>query len=150
MTDKKRIILDCLIVACVCFIWGNSMLSRENSAAISDAVCRAVRTLFGLSPEDPPDAVVSTGFVIRKLAHFSEYCVLSVLICARLGVKKFINKATAVSFAASAIIASTDETIQIFSNRGAAVRDVLIDCTGVLTGIILWLIIVFYNRERQT
>lgn len=149
MTDKKRIILNCMICICLCFIWGNSLLSREQSAAISDAVCGMVKTLLGLPLEDAPDAVVSSSFIIRKLAHLSEFCILSILFCARVNVKKLFTGLSTFSFVLTAAVASIDETIQIFSNRGAAVRDVLIDCIGAAVGLAVWLAVVRSKRRRR-
>ena len=89
-------------------------------------------------------------FFIRKLAHFTEYGILSVLIYRAVtfeysvrGAKLYRNMLYKKSFAISIIItflyACTDEFHQLFVNgRDGAMRDVLIDTCG---GFIVLLLI---------
>jgi VanZ family protein len=76
---------------------------------------------------------------VRKCAHFSEYCLLAITVAFPLfiygvrGLWLFLGTGLiCVGFA------SSDEFHQIFvSGRGPSVRDVLIDSSGALLGILL-------------
>lgn len=137
--QKKRlwnILLGILLSATLCFIWGNSLLSREDSSELSggllDRLMPLLRTLrLGFIDEH----------VIRKLAHFGEFALLGLELAAlfflNLG-RSFKNACLSALCALAA--ASVDETLQFFSHRAPMVKDVLLDFTGALTGIFLiWL-----------
>ena len=48
----------------------------------------------------------------------------------------------------AAAAACLDETIQIFSNRGNSIKDVLLDCCGAAFGIFaVWLIAKLKQKE---
>ena len=133
MSEKRRARLctafRILLLATVCFIWGNSLLSREDSAAFSGETANWLRRL-GIPLEDDT--------ILRKLAHFVEFgllgCELSALLRLR-GLKGLQN--VCYSALAAFFIAAADETIQIFSGRGALLSDVLLDFTGAITGIVV-------------
>jgi len=132
MTDRKkerlRRLLRIALVVTLCLIWGNSLLGREDSAALSGGLTAWFRSI-GLP--------VSDHFV-RKSAHFCEFgllgCELTLLFWLRggMGLQSGCNCAFAALLAAV-----TDETIQIFSGRGSQVQDVVLDFGGALTGILL-------------
>jgi VanZ family protein len=78
-------------------------------------------------------------FVMRKLAHFSEYLALTALwwwaLKTRIGGRQALLPAAAIAFG----YAITDELHQTFvSGRTGTPRDVLIDTAGILTAA--WLI----------
>ena len=128
MTKKK--IYGCLFIFALCFIFGNSMLSREVSRAIS----QFVTGLIGGASGD--DGVSEEGhYLVRKLAHFIEFAALGAIshlffdCLTKDGYKKYIT----VSFVGVATPV-VDETIQIFSGRGPAIGDVWIDIGGYAVG----------------
>lgn len=108
------------------FIWGNSLLPREVSAAFSLWV---KRLLFTGPQTGNPEA--GHG-LLRKIAHFVEFGSLGFLLTWLLSmVKRPIVLAVLCGFAA----ACTDEIIQCFvPNRGPGLLDVLIDTAGVCAG----------------
>lgn len=137
----------------ICFIFGNSLESREVSKEKSGAVMEIVEPLF--------ECFVGEGNVtnhlIRKTAHFVEFFTLGVLLTARL-LLAFLSKekqrysewsVPIGALASGVLVAATDETIQIFSHRGAQVKDVLLDSSGVLTAVCLvwgvWMLL--YRRS---
>jgi len=126
---RLRTALRVLLIATVCFIWGNSLLSRADSAALSGRVAAWLRSI-GIPLKDDG--------LLRKLAHFAEFgvlgCELTMLLRLRglKGLQNFSYSALAAFF-----IAAADETIQIFSGRGAQLSDVLLDFTGAVTGIVV-------------
>ena len=129
---KGTYLLAALACLVLCFIWGNSMLSGEESGAISGGLLDwLVRTFPFLKwlPE----------IVLRKIGHFSEFGLLGFLLAwffllqgqrglHRLSMPLLFTVLTAVA----------DETIQSFSlGRTPSVIDVWIDVAGGCAGILL-------------
>ena len=75
--SRKRAVCIGLICLNIAFIWGNSLLSGDASAAFSLWIQKILSHLL------PTDAIASDaghGF-LRKLAHFSEFALLGSLFC---------------------------------------------------------------------
>ena len=132
---RWNIILGLLVLLTLAFIWGNSLLPRTESQEISRGllaeICAALETVgVHLDPQN--------DHWLRKLAHFSEFGLLGLELCLLLwlnrhqSVQGFVNCA----FAGLAV-AVTDEALQLISNRGSQVQDVLLDFAGFLTGLLL-------------
>lgn len=131
MTCSQRRLRLCrgLIVCCLAFIWGNSLLP----GAISQAVSDGLKQLLGL----PLSAGVQASGrdLVRKLAHFTEYAALGWLLGWRVAMAE---KKPALALILGALCACLDETIQIFApDRGPGLADVLLDSFGVLAGILV-------------
>ena len=133
------IILFCLIL---CFIWGNSMLSREVSGEISHFIA----DLFG----GEQGATEEGHHLVRKLAHFSEFAALGAVFWLLSGeyTKDRTKRAISASFV-GVFVPLSDETIQIFSGRGPAITDVWIDAAGYATGAVLIALIAFFLLRRK-
>ena len=130
-----NIILGLLVLLTLAFIWGNSLLPRTESQEISRGLlaelCAALEHVgMHLDPRN--------DHWLRKLAHFGEFGLLGtelgLLLCLnrRQSVQGFVNCA----FAGLAV-AVTDEALQLISNRGSQVQDILLDFAGFLTGLLL-------------
>ena len=132
--STNRLRLNGVLLLCVLtFIWGNSLLPGEVSGAFSDWVKRILEAFFAQGTPKP-----SSGGLLRKIAHFTEFAALGSLLCWRAGMLK---KSKAAAFGCGALAACIDETIQIFvPDRGPGLKDVCIDCAGVLTGMLLVLL----------
>ena len=129
LENRKRL-YTVLLVLNLGFIWGNSLLPGEISGALSDWVKQILTRLFSEEASDP-----SGDGLLRKIAHFSEFAVLGLLLT-RLLMLHEKNGWHALTW--GILAASLDETIQIFvPDRGPALTDVAIDTCGVLTGMIL-------------
>ena len=127
-TNLRLGVCICLLVLNLMFIWANSMLPAELSAAFS----RWVRNLLlGFSGTGGGGG---TGIgLLRKVAHFSEFACLGFLLGWLAGMLKK-RKAAAwwLGFAA----ACADECIQFLApGRAPRLTDVLIDTAGVLAGL---------------
>ncbi len=129
-TDKRMRLCTTLLVCNLVFIWGNSLLPGEVSGAISGFV---KDVLEGILPiEDNGD---SEGIGLRKLAHFTEFAALGALLSWRSGM---LGKKNTLPLVSGVTAACIDETIQLFvPDRGPGVKDVLIDSSGVITGMLL-------------
>lgn len=127
-----------LLGACVWFIWSNSMQSPEASARRSELVAayvgRVLSAIFGAQS----GIVAFAQTHIRKIAHALEFALLGFTSVMMLAI---LNKVTISNLAHAAflvlLVAVADETIQIYSNRGSSVADVVLDFAGGIGGILI-------------
>ena len=129
-TEKRMRICITLLICNLVFIWGNSLLPGEISGRLSDWVKEILSVFL------PDMGMEHTGRgLLRKIAHFTEFAALGALLSWLFGM---LQKGKGYPFVCGAAAACIDEAIQMFvPDRGPAVRDVLIDCSGVVTGMIL-------------
>jgi VanZ family protein len=88
--------------------------------------------LAWLFPNATPAELRTFHWAIRKLAHFTEYVVLSLLLYRALrGSRRWNLRAAGIAFAMSGVYAIGDEVHQVFvPGRTAAATDCLIDMSG--------------------
>ena len=130
-TEKRMRLCVTLLVCCLVFIWGNSLLPGNISGAISDFVKNILAALFEQGEKEPENG----GFLLRKMAHFTEFTALGLCLCWLFGMLK---KGMLLPLFCGGLAACGDETIQIFvPGRVSSLRDVCIDSCGVLLGVIL-------------
>ncbi len=141
-TDRRIRLCTTLLVCNLIFIWGNSLLPGEVSGALSNWLKEILANLFAQGPEKP-----SSGGLLRKIAHFTEFTALGALLCWRFGM---LRKGWHPALLWGAAAACMDETIQRFvPDRGPSLRDVGIDTAGVLTGIVLVTLGHTYLKKRS-
>ena len=142
-TDKRLRLCVALILCNLVFIWGNSMLPGEISGAFSDWVKSLLARLFSGSGQPRVG-----GGMLRKIAHFTEFAALGILLAWLHGM---LRKGKLQPFLWGVLAAAADETIQRFvPDRGPSIRDVCIDASGVLMGmILLWCGHSCYKRYLQ-
>ena len=129
-SNRMRVCMTLLLCNLV-FIWGNSMLPGDISGQISDWVKSLLKEIFPGSD----DGRSGGSFLLRKLAHFTEFTALGILLSWLFGM---LQKKRFYPFLLGTAAACIDETIQMFvPDRGPAIRDVCIDSCGVLTGMLL-------------
>ena len=144
---KRRIALLIAIVLTLAFIWGNSLLNREQSSDESAWVLQLVSPVLEL--------FVGKGRVtehlVRKLAHFAEFALLGFeLLFWFSGVREKRKEMLLLAMAHGLFAALTDETIQLFSARGSQVQDVWLDFAGATTGALAALLITVLIRKKET
>ncbi len=92
-------------------------------------------------------------FIIRKAAHMTEFAVLGVLfVFAWSGVRtRSFARCGTLAAAGSFLVAVLDEAHQAFvPARGPSLRDVFIDFTGAVLGILfLWLVVRLVQNRRN-
>ncbi len=143
---KLKIIATlCATLGWLWFIFSNSLKSRSVSAQQSEGAESFLRRLLS-SLGFSGDIESIAEIVVRKSAHVFEFFVLCILLYLLLyllfaGRKEIV----AVSAGVAAVCAATDETLQIFSHRGASVKDVLIDCIGVAAAVVL----IYFVRKKH-
>ncbi|MBO5869026.1 MAG: VanZ family protein [Oscillospiraceae bacterium] len=143
--SRKRLSLCITLLALnLAFIWGNSLMPGSVSGAFSDWVRELLAPLFGWKPGDS-----TGGGLLRKLAHFTEFMTLGILLRWLFGMLLTKTPQQWLYAAAAAIlVASIDETIQLFvPNRGPAIKDVGIDTLGALLGITALTLIYVINKK---
>jgi len=96
------------------------------------------------------------NFLIRKIAHFSEYLILSILTTNTLAVSfQWKNKLYyLISFILCTLYAASDEIHQLFiPGRSGQINDVILDSFGVLAGIMIYhgikMIIRYYKLSKD-
>lgn len=134
-----------LAVAMIALIWGNSLVPGSGSSSISLSVMEAVHGILcalGL----PYEWV--TNFLVRKAAHFTEYLALGILVAQAFDPERTVSRRTlTATVLACVLVPSIDETIQLFvSERSGQVSDVLLDCCGAATGILLRSLVVHRKK----
>ncbi len=122
-----------MLICNLIFIWGNSLMSAEASRAISTFVRDVLNFLLGGVTSG--EGQLSGDGLLRKIAHFTEFASLGLLLSWLFGM---LQKKKTYPFLCGAMAACIDETIQLFvPERGPGIKDVLIDISGVLTGMII-------------
>lgn len=120
-------------------------VSAEESAGVLEIIYNFLRTI-GISAE-------ITDHIVRKLAHFSEYTAIGMLLtsCAYSFDRFKPYRYLAYVFFAGLGTAFVDETIQLFSEgRAGMITDMWIDFSGVVLGTAIMLLFYFvYQRIRR-
>ena len=140
-----------LVALLVIFIFSNSAASAGKSNGMSLTVSEWVRPVLntvGLDPE-----TVFLNFVIRKLAHFSEYALLGCLIAAAYRLQPWSWMKSKAALLPFFIIPVLDENLQRFSaGRSCELRDMLIDSAGMAAGMFLAIVllgIVGHQKKQE-
>lgn len=141
-TQKRMALCITLLILNLIFIWGNSLMPGEVSRAISMWV---KNLLFSSGPGNEPQ--LGHG-LLRKIAHFMEFGCLGAIFCWLL---LMLRKAPWHSLIYSVLTACADEGIQYFvPDRGPGIRDVIIDITGAMLGMLLLLAgYAGYKKRKQ-
>jgi VanZ family protein len=124
----------------IMFVGSTDLLSGEHTSRL------LVPLLRWLKPDISSEALAQIHFLVRKLAHISEYAILSMLLWrAVLGGSNLRLKMAFVFGAvwlACGIFAISDEFHQLFvQSRTSASSDVLIDICGATIGLAICLML---------
>ena len=151
-----RVVFTFALIACIAFIFSNSMQVATASTVSSGRVLRLMRsaiTRLGM----PGLAQHLTMHFVRKLAHFCEYTLegFLLMLCMRVYSRHPLRHIS-VPMLGGVLTALTDETIQLFSpGRSSQVTDVWLDSIGVLAGILAALVLLalcrllFHHRNKE-
>lgn len=112
-----------------------SSFDATESANQSNFIVNIITNIFKI------ENIEVLSFIIRKLAHFTEYLILGLLTINMLN-KNDISKKYILSILICVIYATSDEIHQIFvPGRACQLRDILIDSIGSITGVYLYKLI---------
>ena len=150
LTKKRKAagaVLGILIVCNLCFIWGNSLLSQNDSGSLSFDVMK-------LLPEFLHQLIPDTNqlvHLLRKTPHFTEFACLGGLSTGLLAVFRKVKPHPVLHLLSGGfLVAAVDETIQIFSHRGSQLQDVWLDFSGFAVGVAVLLVCLWLFRSRKT
>jgi len=137
-----------------------TMSTDIGSAAHTSRVIEPVLQWF--KPNATSADIDLAHFLVRKMAHLTEYAILAMLIFRALRMtqpRRFVRRpnrrwapavALAVALGLSACYAATDEFHQSFvPGRESCVRDVLIDSSGALGGLAVLSSLMLLARTRR-
>lgn len=157
---KAGIIWLVITIIWMAVIFSFSAREADESAAMSHSVGKEIGRLvipeFGSWSEDKQEHFAEKiDFPVRKCAHASEYAVLGVVI---LGTAYSFSedrgkRLMLLSWGTATVYAVTDEFHQLFvPGRSCQFRDVCIDSTGALVGVLLFTLIkckIEKHREKK-
>lgn len=143
----KKIIMWILVLSWMGLIFFFSSQPADESSTVSRGFVYEVIKFFDFSHKLPDSKIMKTAEdingIIRKVAHFSIYAVLGFLLFYLIHeytAKKYIILSSSPIIAL--IYAISDEFHQTFiDGRSGEIRDVLIDTSGAITGIIFALLL---------
>lgn len=129
------------------FAGSTDILSAEHTSRF------IVPFLRWLDPQISFAMIAAIHFTLRKIGHFTEYAILAALLWRALrGTFTTLSKVTiaTATFLVTAGFAASDEFHQSFvPTRTASAHDVMIDCLGVLSAVLLCAIFSRSTRLRQ-
>lgn len=151
----KKSIFAVLIVSWMIFIFSMSSQTSEVSSNTSGETIKVVLSIipkFSEQPEEVKENMVEDlQFITRKSAHFIGYMILGILSMLLFLQYDEVNKKPQFAFLISAIYAICDEIHQLFvPGRAGQVRDVLIDSSGSLVGILIVLLFIKLLKMKKT
>lgn len=135
------------------------VLSGENADDSSQTSGKAVIKLISLfipnfeelSESAQREIINMCQFIVRKTAHFAIYAILGVLsVLNTVTLEKIsLAKRFIISALFCLVYAISDEIHQLFvPGRSGEIRDVLIDFTGALIGILFTMLLVYLLKKK--
>ena len=121
--------------------------SAASVSAVEEPEVPEIPQYHSETDQDGDGVAEPTSHIVRKLAHVTEFAVVEALLWLRLESRGHRRARTALLLSAG--VGAVDETLQIFSHRGSAVSDVLIDTLGAALGISLALLLSAWARRRR-
>ena len=133
-------------------LWSCLVLFLGSGNASMARTSRIIRPLLEwLFPGSPEATLIFYHGIIRKSAHFVEYCILAMLaLLAFRGSSKMILAARPYipALLAALTVAVLDETYQSFvSTRTGAGSDVLLDMTGAVFGVLVVMVVIAVRKN---
>lgn len=138
-----RVIFTIALIACIVFIFRNSLQEGYFSSERSQAVMRALNHLL-----DKVNLGPLSEHTVRKLAHFAEFTLegFLLMLCLRVYTARFVRHISWPLLGGMST-ALMDETIQRFiPGRSSQVTDVWIDMGGVVFGALVALVVLLIVR----
>lgn len=134
MKNHKLSIVLVLIWASLIFIM--SSFDATDSSNQSNFIVNIISNIFNI------ENVKLLSIIIRKLAHYTEYLILGILVI-NMFTKNNISKSYLLSIILCVIYATSDEIHQLFiPGRACQIKDILIDSVGSITGIYLYKLLI--------
>ncbi len=163
--SRKRLTLCVILGICILanmiliysFSAEDKKASGNRSHGVTEVVVEVVVPEYStMSPEKQIETIEKFHPPIRKIAHFCEFGLLGMLTAAFMNAlgkgKKWLWWVIPTVFCL--LYAISDEVHQIFTERGPAVKDVLVDFSGSITGIavmhlLIWLVCYLLRKRKE-
>jgi len=146
----KRYLPFILILVMVAIIIGSSLISGPSSYGSSRNVAIFINKVLHILGE-PENTVTTIDMIIRKLAHFMEYLVLTILLS--IGFSNALKKqgwAFLTSAITAGFISLVDEAfIQAISGRNSSLFDIMVDFSGIGAGLIIFALMLWLNVKTK-
>lgn len=139
----KKIINIVLILICMTIVFSFSSEQGNKSKSTSRKVTEIIVQVISDKPiEEKKELVHNVDKVVRKLAHYTIYTILGVVVMNYFyNTDKSLKEKIKYTLICGTGYAITDEIHQLFvAERSARLFDVGIDTLGVITGIAIYLI----------
>ena len=142
--ENKKILQIILIILTICVLGAIFKFSSQQSEQseglsrkISGTIINIVPGTKNLSQIEYEQKLTKVDCVIRKMAHFSIYTVLGLIVMSLFLTTKFDkDKSITITIILGMLYAMSDEIHQNFvDGRSPMVTDVMIDTAGVMFGI---------------
>ncbi|MBR6402404.1 MAG: VanZ family protein [Eubacterium sp.] len=147
--NKRKLFFWILSILCMITIFYFSSQDSDESTQESHKIGRAIghivkKDFDSWTFEEQEEFAAKIDFPVRKAAHFLEYATLGTLLAlAWFDELRKKRGNILVPFAVGAAYSVTDELHQlIVSGRAGQIRDVLIDSSGVFTGVLITTVII--------
>jgi len=128
MKNKINIIL---VIIWMFIIFMMSSYDGNESSNQSGMIVNFIANLLNI------DNINVLSLIIRKMAHFTEYLILGLLVVNM--INNYNNKSILISIIICIIYATSDEIHQLFvPGRSCQLLDILIDTIGSVIGIYLY------------
>ncbi|MBO5104374.1 MAG: VanZ family protein [Ruminococcus sp.] len=139
---KRKIFIIFSVVTMVlifCFSMENSSESSHRSRGVTEFIVGFFADNYDdMSLSEKKHLLSQAEHIIRKLAHYSVYTVLGLLLSLSVSSGKFLSRGTLATLIFGFLYACSDEFHQYFvKGRACRFTDVMIDTGGVLTGILI-------------
>ena len=144
--NKKKVLSWVLLISWLLIIFLFSNQTGPESSNVSNGVLKIIEDITHI-----PLTSDLASFVIRKLAHFTEYAILGIL-CANLlkNYQKLTYKNLIWIFLFCALYAASDEFHQMFvGGRAPRLLDVAIDSCGSAVGILSYFQICLFQKNKH-
>ena len=160
--QRSKLLLSLLaVIAVAVMIFIFSAQAGEDSSRLSNGLTKWVLTRVVPGFEDMPSGeqaalLKRVGFIVRKIAHFSEYALLALTLVVFLRNYRPDWQPKSMAFCAwgiATLYACTDELHQMFVDaRGPSLRDVCIDSAGAVFGTLfsITLAMIILRLKKRT
>ena len=138
-----RAVLIVMLLGTFYIIFGFSSQNAEESSSVSrqitENVTKDIKKIQAMEKSKKEQVLSEIEHIIRKIAHFSLYTVVGILIMSLMSTYNIKQKTRyKASLSTGIIYAISDEIHQSFTpGRSPMVGDVFIDTCGVIFGIII-------------
>ena len=161
---NKNILLKVILFTCI-LLWmfviysfsdvKGTLSSDKSRELINDTITKTVDAgeNIGIIKEEIPKKNINNmsrkiNYPFRKTMHVIEYFILSILIISFLRTINYHNYYKyLITFFICFLYAYGDEVHQLFVGRTGSLKDILIDMTGVILAISLYLIFSKFNNK---